>query len=323
MAFTGITRVTKTVGSSGVWTDIDVSADVPAGATGIFGEIEVISGNRNVGARMNGSTDNRTNTLGNNSHNWFTIGVDSSRIFEGYASDSAQVKWHVDGYFTTDATFNSNAVDKSLSTTGSWTDINISTDTTGTAVGAFIEKIHGGSFSRFWGLRNNGSTDNRTNESSTASNHIWGFVGVDGSEILEGYVETTEVDFFLVGYVTTGYTPKTNATDISTSTTGVYVDLPAIDSGATGGTVEVITSFTNAYNLRKNGNTTDVYREAQWHHWWIGESDSSQLIEGKIQATDVDFFLTGYFTAVSAESGPRYISATNTVVKRKIELVGY
>jgi hypothetical protein len=295
MAFTRITRATKTIGSSGAWTDIDCSAQVPAWATGVFGRIECISGNRTAGARKNGSTDNRTTQMGDNTHVGFVVGLDASRIFEGFAGDNAQVRWLVDGYFADDAVFNTNATDKSLSATGGWEDIDVSGDTTGTATGVFIERVS--TTDNFdWGLRMNGSSDNRINDSVTGR-HAWGFVGVDGNEILEGYVEDADVDFFLIGYVTSGFTGKTNGTDLSLGSTGAYGDLAAIDSGAIGGVVEVITTGTvQSWAIRRNGDSDDVYRPLVKHGWHIGAVDESQLFEGKISATTVDFFLTGYFT---------------------------
>lgn len=301
--YTEVTRTEKSVGSSGSWVDIDVSAVVPAGATGVCGEMAVASGNRAMGSRANGSTDNRIDNVADNSHLWFCIGVDASQIFEGYCGDNAQCRWYIDGYWTSEAVFNTNGTDKSLAGTAAWTDIDISGDTTGTAVCAIFEKTTS-SNDRDWGFRMNGSSDNRINQSDGDFGHNWGLVGVDGSEVLEGYIENTAVDFFLVGYMTDGCTANTNGVDISTGTTGSYLDLTALTSGAIGGAIEVVSTGQSLYDIRKNGLTHENYRKVGRHAWWIGPVDASFLVEAKIEATTVDMFEIAIFTATGGAPAP-------------------
>ena len=61
MAITFVTPVALTLSTSAAWTDADVSAYVPAGATGVILHLTNIytSADLPIGLRKNGSTDNR------------------------------------------------------------------------------------------------------------------------------------------------------------------------------------------------------------------------------------------------------------------------
>lgn len=297
-----ITPVDCTPGSAGAWTDVDLSGSIPAHATGVILHFNNLTGSsKSCGFRKNGSTDNRTNSLyGSGStvpHFWCTIGVDS-QIVEIYLGDIVNAECWLVGYFTTDSTFFTNAVDKSTGSVDTWTDMDISSDTgSDTAIGAHFEITTMSTYNM--SLRKNGSTDARiTNHVYT---HAGAMIGVDGSEICEGYRSSTNGKFYLVGY-TTGYsTFNTNATNLSLGSTGSWTDLSALPAGATGGYIEVIqSSWIDSYyhGLRKNGSSEDISGTGKTcngeHGWGFVECDGSRLIEGKIGNTNVDFFLSGY-----------------------------
>lgn len=301
MAVTWITPVAGASGATGSWVDID-NAAVPDNATGVILHFRNTADAEQVyGFRKNGSTDDRTGTLYFENHGWGIVGCDSSGIFELYRS-STQFIFDICGYFTDDAVFNTNGVDKSLGSTSAWTDIDISSDTgADTAIGAIVEIFPVADGSYNWGLRKNGSSDNRT-ASSTKRSVFSGIVGVDGSEIFEGYISNTGMDFYLLGYVTTESTFHTNATDLSLGTTAAWTDLTAIDTGATGGFIEIHNGNGNQVGLRKNGSSENIYRKHRGHTYGHVECDASQLIEGEISNTATDFFLVG-FTEEAAGGG--------------------
>jgi hypothetical protein len=297
-----ITPVEVTPGSASAWTDVDATSfGVPSGASGVMLHIVNIIGTTDyaVGWRKNGSTDNRIPILSRNNHIWAAIGLDGSGIFEAYVGDTTNIDVYIVGYFTTDAVFFDNAVNKSLTATAAWTAINISGDTGGdTAIGAIFEIINGPTRYDF-GLRKNGSTDNRISQMANHSAGGW-IIGVDGSEICEGYISNTSLDFFLVGYIKSDATFLDNATDLSLGSTGAYAALSALPAGAIGGLIEVTVASSSNYALRKNGSAEDIYKLADRHPMAMVEADGSQLIQGKIAATTNDFFLVGYFTAAAA-----------------------
>jgi len=137
-----IDPVEITPGSAGAWIDIDVSSYVPAGATGVV--LHFVNTHASnyyyIGQRKNGSTDNRYGQLFSDCHTWSAIGIDANRVLEAYVGNTTSIDIYIVGYYTSDAVFNTNAVDKSLSNTGAWYDIDISGDTgADTATGAILE----------------------------------------------------------------------------------------------------------------------------------------------------------------------------------------
>lgn len=310
MAITWLTPTDITPATAGSWQDADVSGSVPAGATGVILHIDATSigyGDWTTGWRKNGSTDSREGNVYTDQHFWAGCGVDSNRVLELYVTADNGNKWAkvwLVGYFTDDAVFFTNAVDKSLGATGSWIDIDISSDTGGdTAIGAILEiPAPGGNHD--WGVRKNGSSDNRAK--GYYCRHTAAIIGVDGSEIFEGQISNTDVDFFLVGYITEESTFLTNATDLSLGATGSWIDLSALPAGATGGFIEAICNDAqHSYGLRENGSAENFVGEMLAHQFGMVEADGSRLIEGQISNTAVDFFLVGYSeTAVGALSIP-------------------
>lgn len=294
--FFPITPTEFVPGGTGSWRDMDVSSVVPEGATGVILHIENTYGlGRYVGVRKNGSSDNRHPDIRGGSHLWAMIGVDTNRVFEAYVESTTYINIYIVGYTKSGVTFKTNADDKSLSTTGSWQDIDCSTEAP-SAIGLIFETYS--TAVKEYGFRKNGSSDNRHDDVDYI---VWSVIGCDTSQICEGYIEGAEADFFLVGYIADGCTFNTNATNVSLGTAGSWLDLLALPSGANMGFIEVKNTSTTQYNygLRKNGSSEDIYKDARRHPWAIVECDESRLIEGKIENTDVDFFVVGYSTAVT------------------------
>jgi len=297
--FFPITPVGVTPSANG-WQDVNVSAYVPSGATGVVVHIENIntSSASYFGIRKNGSTDNRYPDFSSNAHQWALVGVDSNRVFEIYLQYYSD--WHIYlvGYTMSGVTFFTNAYNKSLTATAVWTDINCATEAPN-AIGLIWELYSTSGYQ--YGLRKNGSSDDRYTH---VYRRAWPVIGCDASQICEGKIENTDVDFFLIGYITDGCTFNTNATDVSLGTTGSWIDLSALPSGANMGFIEVYcpggTSY--AYGLRKNGSSENIYRNAVRHPWAIVECDDNRIIEGEIANTVVDFFVVGYSTVVTEKT---------------------
>ncbi|MCP8313779.1 MAG: hypothetical protein H3Z53_05340, partial [archaeon] len=310
------TPVEVTPTSPNTWQDRDVGSYVPAGATGIIFRVENLSTTTSYsfGVRKNGSVDNKTRAVYRFMHFWGMIGIDSNRIFEGYVGSITSINLWLVGYTMDGVTFFTNAYDKSLSVTGEWTDINCSSEAPN-AIGLIFEYVADPSWAAL-GMRKNGSTDNRTHNSF---DHAWIIIGCDSSQICEGYIGGTQLDFFLVGYITLGATFFTNAYDKSLTSTGSYVDInissEAPDSN--GAIVEGVTTTDYQYALRKNGSSEDIYKDLGKHGWAIVEVDTSHILEGKIENTVVDFFLVGYSTSITNVNILDSIGLTDSILRDK------
>ena len=306
MSYTKITPVEITPATIDAWVDVDVSAYVPAGATGVaLHFVDTATAAETVGARKNGSTDNRIGVIGFSQHCWGSIGIDGSRILELNVGSITTIDVYLVGYYLSESVFFTNAPDKSLTTTSAWTDIDISSNTgTDTAIQAIFEIKSSGLTAYACGLRKNGSTDNRIN--TVLFHHCFGAtIGVDEAEICEGYIGSIAVDFFLVGYIKSDVVSLTNGTDLSLGSIGSYIDLAALPSGATAGWIEVVATTAYLYALRENGSAENIYYKNK-HCWALVGCDSSLLIEGKIENVGLDFFLVGYPTAAAAEGQPTW-----------------
>jgi len=215
---------------TGAWTDIDVSSYVPSGATGVILRIRNASANSGClgNVRKNGSIDNDiTNCrLVIEGHYWALIGVDASRIFEGYISDLA-VDFYLYGYTMSPVTFFDNEKDESLTVTGSWTDIDATGDTEAAADGIILRIVNtdSGTVAFKGAIRKNGSTNNDTTNSTIRPNGcIWGLCGLDSENIYEGYIDNVAVDFKAIGYT------KPGVTYVNVSDAGTGDDVPSLEA---------------------------------------------------------------------------------------------
>jgi hypothetical protein len=197
--------ILKTPGTTGSWVDVDVSGDVPIGTTGVIVQL-IVPGyyNPSAGVRKNGSTDTFSySSLYYNLHIFQLCGVDANRVFECQVSSTTQVQVWLAGYTKSPVTFFTNAVDVSLTTTGAWTDVDVTAYTGSAADGAIIYFINTSGSKYQANVRKNGSSDNRITSEGVMTPYGSGHVraiGMDSGQIFEGYIENVAVDFFLIGY---------------------------------------------------------------------------------------------------------------------------
>lgn len=305
-----LTELTGLVASAYTDIDLDSFVTVPAGATGCIILVNNPGATAyNTDVRTNGSTD--SHAVAQNAGDWFAYAVKlaADNIVEIFVSNTA-VRAYVRDFFGSESVFFTNSVLKSLAS-GSWLDVDISTDTgADTAIGAYV-KAHSIAGSRLVGCRKNGSTDNRV----LTCDNMMAIIGVDASEIFECQTNDTDADPYLVGYCTTGATFDTNATDKSIATTGAYADADTLDSGKSHGVYEFANSAADVLSwLRKKGATDDIYSAPCFtHNWNVVEGDASRVVEGKISATTGDWFRVAQYDAPAAATGQPYIKRTGGV----------
>ncbi len=296
-----VTNIAPTAGAG--WTDVDVSGTVPSGATGVILRLKNdgggSGGSRSFGVRNNGSTDDIRDYVRAGTYNYVFIGIDSSRIFEA-SIGNADIEVYLHGYFEDNVTFFTNSVDKSLGTTSSWTDIDISSDTgADTAIGAILlNELSFATAELHYGYRKNGSTDTTTVETDNYQNYFGAIIGVDGSEIFEQNIDSTSIDTHLVGYITDDATFNTNAIDVEVGSGGSYQDMTALAGGssALGGIYFLGSPNTlYSYGVRANGSSDDYYEDISG--FVVSDCDGSGVCEAKMENIFGFIYEIGYFEA--------------------------
>lgn len=287
--------VTPTIGSGSGWVNVDVSAYVPAGATGVILHHYSSISSWLCGVRKEGSTDDRTTDV---AHQWMSVGVDASRIFEAfvYAAPNNYSTILLIGYYDSDAYFFVNAANKSTANANSWQTVDISADTgANTAIGAFLELVGSTTYNA---VRMGGSNDNRYTAYTV---HRFVAIGVNGTEIFETYINSANSKCYLMGYITANATFNANANDLSLGSANTWTDLTALPANAVGAMIEAIEpGYSYYYGLRKKGSNEEIFKEPKYTGCGIVECDANRVIEGKISSTTFDFYLTGYFIANAA-----------------------
>lgn len=301
--FYPITPTEIVVGANDEWTDMDASALIPVGATGVILHAvnNALSG-KDIGLKKKGSTDDRHADMESSSHWWTMVGVDGDRLFEAYVEEASTMDIYVVGYTMAGVTFKTNADDMSIGTTKDWIEIDASTEAPN-ATGLIFELSSSSGGYREFGFKKNGSSDDR--HFDTYKHHSFcAVIGCDASQLCEGYVEDLAVDFYLIGYITDGVTFNLNATDLSMTSYDAWLDLTALpDENPVMAIIEVTGTVgaTNEYGLRKDGSAEEIYEDAPAHPWAIVEC-AERIIEGYVKTVGTGFFLVGY--AIEVEAPP-------------------
>ncbi len=291
---------------SATWKDVDVSAHVPVGTTGVI--VHAV-GHGTFALRMNGSTDDRAPWIGyynagpatyDDVHTWAMVGVDANRIFESKGRTSDNVTLFLCGYTTSSGVnFFTNGYNKSTASTAGWVDVDCSSEAPG-AIGLIFE-VYNSEYDamtsnfveRDFGIRKNGSADARTNHVSSHNCHTV-IIGCDTSQLVEQYIEDTDTDIYLVGYVTSGAVFNTNAVDVSIGA-AAWTNLTALAAGMMG-FYEITNGTTRyEYGLRMDGNPATLRTHVRGRAWGAVEA-VSQIVEGYVENVAVDFFEVGYAT---------------------------
>lgn len=277
------------------WDDVDVSAHVPVGATGVILHWYSYS-ESHLGLRKNGSSDTFFDYARvANYHGWVAIGIDANRIFEAYTdSQEGKIKAWLVGYTNDEVHFFTNGYDKTdVITPLIWDDLDCSGEVPAGATGLiFLARTTG--YLAHWflqalGLRKNGSIDDRYDVIFRA--HCYGaIIGCDANRVCQVYRGQYNVnartEIFLIGYIT-GINLNTNAPDISLSTLNTWLKAAELSEDIV--VIEVVSDTARYYGLRTGGSSEELYGQLNDHVWAVIGTGKS--VEGKINSLDADFFL--------------------------------
>ena len=304
---------------TGSWVDVNVSAWVPSGATGVILEVKTeSSSDLQYAVREKGSGDTwmwGPNTIKGDTQTWLMIGVDPSRVFQ-LRQASTSIDTYLMGYTMPGVTFFTTAKDKTP-TAGSWQDVDISADTgPDTAIGAiFIIQNTGGSTS--YGIRMKGSSDDRAGDLRTDMSTVH-LIGVDASETCQLKIESG-IKAYLVGYVTdgAGFFQNPINKSIAAGPTPIDVDITSHigTDDANGALVALFASSGDRHQtqIRKNGATHD-FDKWMSHQFAVTEIDTGDIFEGEVDDVAMEFWLVGYTLATPPVTVNYRSIGTNTGV---------
>lgn len=310
------------------WEDVDLTSNFGGDAGSVAGIICLVkstSGSPDWGARTNGSTDALLGEVQGSGIAYFGVGVDSGDIVELYRADS-NVSFYLLAYMTdTEAEFLTNSVDKSLTTTGSWEDVDVSANFTDTAQMVFMHVQNASGSITNYNVRENGSTDNRGRVNFQDASLQGCMISVDGSEIFEANINPdADTDFFLQGGITdsNAFSSFTNMVDYSeNTTTGSFVDVDFssnLSATSNGAFVQFLSSDSSTYDvgIRKNGTAHNHAEDANnWTMAW-SEVDGSQVAEQYVGNTAMDTWLWG-----ETLPGVTDVTETGTMVSVTVDVI--
>ncbi len=196
--------------------------------------------------------------------------------------DDTAIDLYLVGYVTYGAVFFTNGINKSTSNTGTYQDVDITTNITSRANGAFVEIYNSGGSKYRVALRRNGSA------SDLYLDHMHGFaaVGIDANDIFEQKIENTAMDLYLMGY---SLDPKTSYGSIGTAP-----------------------NYTTGLVSATNGSAIVTGAGTSWLSANRGRGDRIQIDATNYTVLSVDsetqLTLTGPFLGVSGSSKPYTLS---------------
>lgn len=175
------------------WHDV-VCAEAPSTATGLIFQhpVSYMESSMDFGVRMKGSTDNRVSKVywGSGCYN-VVVGCDASQTVQQYTSSTLYTGIRLIAYITADVAWNTNGVDKSTATTGSYVDLAALAVGPGSQI---LEVVSSAAYK--FAARTKGDP---TDLYFLANNHSWIVVGADASGVSEIKIENAGVDMYQIG----------------------------------------------------------------------------------------------------------------------------
>lgn len=300
--------IDKTPGTTNSWQDVDCSANIPSGSTGVI--LKIVNTSSTVGdraeVRKNGSSDDIGLIIVTQYTRYAFVGVDENRIFEAYIANTA-FKIYLIGYTDENVGFFTSAIDKTPGTTGSWQDVDVGGDGVPSGATGVICLLYNssGSTAYYGGVRKNGSTSEVSyGRLAAGSRFVYQLCGVDANRIFEARISNAAFKVVLVGYTKNPVTFFDNPINKSLTQTNQWTDIDITgdtDPTADGAILLLRNESTTLYlegDVRKNGSSDDTT-----DYSWFGNTevrgaatgvDANQIFEGWISNTAIDFYLIGY-----------------------------
>jgi hypothetical protein len=108
--FKRVSPIKLNITPTAVWTtvsqaepSIPLSSLLPPDTAALFLHVVASGGNEYLGLRKPGSSDNRTNMMPGNSHQWTVVGVDAGITFQAFLSNNLSQSVYLVGYMTAES----------------------------------------------------------------------------------------------------------------------------------------------------------------------------------------------------------------------------
>ncbi|MBM3935083.1 MAG: hypothetical protein FJ319_12425 [SAR202 cluster bacterium] len=193
--------------TTGSWQTISLADHVPSGAGGAIVEV-LNTGGSNRNGVLRGTEDTRNymsstsyGRLEAENHTWTVIKIDDDREVQGYISHT-DVDFRLIGYTTgEDPYYFDTPPDFTPSTTGAWTNIDVSQYVSDDATAAILLMYNTSSNERDYGVRETTSSFNTTSREINAYAYTMYIVGLNASGIFQAHMQDTNVKVYLVGEI--------------------------------------------------------------------------------------------------------------------------
>lgn len=247
--------VDKTPASTG-WNDIDISSDTGSD-TAIFA-LNLVYGNLDVASlcafRQNGSTDAQAEHVNADELGGGFVPVDGSEIFEFYPGSyfgTVYTDLYLVGYITNNVGNFTNKKDYSTSTTGSWVDVDFSSDIPAGNDGAFCKLHRASGYPADIAVRKNGDTWSNYGDAESDGQYCW--TEIDSDRYAEQKIGSTDMDLLLIAYTSQPSAVPDDTIYIEKSTGKLTLDsnYTALKYDPTNGKIGTTESFTKYLTLDK------------------------------------------------------------------------
>jgi len=197
-AFFKTNGVDVTPGTQDAWIDVDLTAQADGSDTILcaFFLVDESGATRNFGMRENGSTDARLALHNSGDLGGAAMSVDAGEIVEIYA-DGSSTDFIFVGYLKDNFTSFANAKDYSTATTGSYVDVDMSSDIPAGNTGAFLHNHPSDGIEYTFNVIKKGAGTDRYYD---ASDHTYLWIEIDTNRVAEQKIENAAADLWLWGY---------------------------------------------------------------------------------------------------------------------------
>lgn len=302
------------LGVTGSYQTQDASGDLPEDATGVILIQYSLDGvaNQGVYQRHPDSSDDFYRAgvgLQNQGGKYAIVGINDAGEWEQKIND-LDVNTKLLGYTDSRIKLFDDVIDVSITDTGSWETVDLSSDVPDGATGVIILAETGSDYK--FGMRHPDSTD--TIFYNDVEGWVYGLCGINEAREYEVQIENVGVKQYLVGYTLSPVQFLVNWVDYSTDNTNVWVNTDVSADVPEDSTGVIIFKDPNGSgwhkgDIREDGSTNDVQAYTQVITdgiAWLMTGLSEEIFEQKVSSASTDLWLVGYTEEFVGPTGPVY-----------------